>query len=143
MRISIIQGVNLDQLGSREPEIYGSQTLEDIHQDLAMIGKREGIEIEPFQSNFEGEIVEKIHSAGKTANGLIINPGAFSHYSYAIRDALSGIRIPKIEVHISNIYAREAFRTLSVTAPACIGVITGLGTRGYEYALLEIKRRLV
>ncbi len=143
MRIWIVQGVNLDQLGTREPEIYGHQTLTDIHNELGEIGKREGIEISPFHSNFEGEIVEKIHEAGKQADGLIINPGAFSHYSYAIRDALSGIQIPKIEVHISNIYAREAFRTLSVTAPACIGVITGLGTRGYEYALLEIKNRLI
>lgn len=131
----VINGVNLNMLGVREPEIYGGQTLADLESRLTEKAKELDVSIDFFQSNFEGEIVERIHSAYGCYNGIIINPGAFTHYSYAIRDAFGSVKMPVIEVHISNIHKREEFRHNSVIVPECIGQIGGLGFKGYELAL--------
>ena len=131
----IINGVNLNMLGIREPGIYGKSTLKDLEASVGEKAKTLGVEVDFFQSNFEGEIVEKIQSALGTYDGIIINPGAFTHYSYAIRDAFGSVKLPVIEVHISNIHKREEFRHTSVIVPECIGQICGLGMKGYELAL--------
>ena len=131
----VINGVNLNMLGIREPGIYGNSTLADLERNLENKAKELGVEVDFFQSNFEGEIVEKIHSALGVYDGIIMNPGAHTHYSYAIRDALGSVKIDTIEVHISNIHKREEFRHTSVTVPECIGQICGLGFKGYELAL--------
>lgn len=134
--ICIINGPNLNLLGKRQPEIYGTTTFEDYLRTL-----REAFPatpIEYFQSNCEGEIIDKIHSLGydrPECTGIVINPGAYAHYSYAIADAISSIKLPVVEVHISNIHARDEFRHKSVTAPSCRGMLTGFGLRGYELAL--------
>lgn len=134
--IAIINGPNLNLLGKRQPEIYGCENFENFLEHL-----REQfplIPIEYFQSNSEGEIIDKIHKLGYDSpdcKGIVINPGAYSHYSYAIADAISAINIPVVEVHISNIMGREDFRHKSVTAPACAGMLTGLGLRGYALAV--------
>ena len=137
-RISIIQGPNLNLLGTREPHIYGHFTLEGIHEELSRVFGEEH-ELEFFQSNHEGALIDAIHRA--IANdGLVINPGAYAHTSYAIRDAISSISKPAVEVHLTNLSKRETFRHTSVTAPVCIGVIAGFGGYGYELgvrALLE------
>lgn len=134
-RYLVINGVNLNMLGVREPEVYGSATLDDLEGIVTKKAKELGVEVDFFQSNFEGEIVEKIHNAMGVYNGIIINPGAFTHYSYAIRDAFGSVKMPAIEVHISNIHKREEFRHTSVIAPECMGQICGLGFKGYELAL--------
>lgn len=131
----VINGVNLNMLGKREPEIYGSDTLADLEKQITEKAKELGVKVDFFQSNFEGEIVEKIHNSMGVYDGIIINPGAFTHYSYAIRDAFGSIKLPVIEVHISNIHKREEFRHTSVIVPECIGQICGLGFKGYELAL--------
>lgn len=131
----IINGVNLNMLGKREPEIYGSNTLSDLENQITKKAEELGVSVDFFQSNFEGEIVEKIHNAMGVYDGIIINPGAFTHYSYAIRDAFGSVKLPVIEVHISNIHKREAFRHKSVIVPECVGQICGLGFKGYEFAL--------
>lgn len=134
-RYLVINGVNLNMLGVREPEVYGSATLDDLEGIVTKKAKELGVEVDFFQSNFEGEIVEKIHNAMGVYNGIIINPGAFTHYSYAIRDAFGSVKMPAIEVHISNIHKREEFRHTSVIAHECMGQICGLGFKGYELAL--------
>lgn len=131
----VINGVNLNMLGIREPGIYGNSTLKDLENNITNKAQELGVEVDFFQSNFEGEIVEKIHSALGVYDGIIMNPGAHTHYSYAIRDALGSVKIDTIEVHISNIHKREEFRHTSVTVPECIGQICGLGFKGYELAL--------
>lgn len=131
----VINGVNLNMLGTREPGIYGNSTIEDLQNNITKKAQELGVGVDFFQSNFEGEIVEKIHSALGVYDGIIINPGAFTHYSYAIRDAFGSVRMDVIEVHISNIHKREEFRHNSVTAAECIGQICGLGFKGYELAL--------
>lgn len=131
----IINGVNLNMLGIREPGIYGNSTLADLEKMVTKKAGELGVEADFFQSNFEGEIVEKIHSAMGAYDGIIINPGAFTHYSYAIRDAFGSVKLPVIEVHISNIHRREEFRHTSVIVPECIGQICGLGFMGYTLAL--------
>lgn len=131
----IINGVNLNMLGIREPGIYGTNTLAGLEKQISEKAEELGVEVEFFQSNYEGAICEKIQQALGVFDGIIINPGAFTHYSYAIRDALGSVRIPTIEVHISNIHKREEFRHRSVTVPECIGQICGLGFKGYELAL--------
>ncbi len=131
----VINGVNLNMLGIREPEIYGASTLADLEKAISKKAKELGVAVDFFQSNFEGEIVEKIHGAMGNYDGIIINPGAFTHYSYAIRDAFGAVKMDAIEVHISNIHKREKFRHSSVIAPECIGQICGLGFKGYELAL--------
>jgi 3-dehydroquinate dehydratase-2 len=125
-------------LGIREPGVYGTETLETLCEKIKNKADALNAQVECYQSNIEGEIINKIHSAMGVYDGIIINPGAFTHYSYAIRDALSSINVPAIEVHISNVHKREEFRHKSVTAPVCVGQICGLGTNGYLYALEEL-----
>ena len=134
-RFLIINGVNLNMLGIREPGIYGTNTLEGLEKQVSNKAQELGVEVEFFQSNYEGAICEKIQQALGVFDGIIINPGAFTHYSYAIRDAFGSVKLPAIEVHISNIHKREEFRHKSVTAPACRGQICGLGVYGYVLAL--------
>lgn len=135
MKFLIINGVNLNMLGIREPGIYGSDTLADLETRVKKKADALGCEVSFFQSNIEGEIVNAVHSAFGNYDGIVMNPGAFTHYSYAIRDALAAVKIPTIEVHISNIHKREEFRHTSVTVPECEGQICGLGFKGYELAL--------
>lgn len=133
-RILIINGPNLNLLGKREPEIYGKTSFEDQFEILQETFK-EGASLTYFQSNHEGAIIDKIHEVGFDWDGIILNAGAFTHTSYAIADAIAGISSPVIEVHISNIHAREAFRTKSLTATNAIGCIAGLGLSGYSLAI--------
>lgn len=135
MKILVINGPNLNLLGVREPGIYGDMDYSGLCQMLTQRGAELGVEITCFQSNHEGAILDTIHDAMGEFDGLIMNPGAFTHYSYAILDALKSTKIPTIEVHISNVHQREEFRHKSVTAPACIGQICGLGIYGYVAAL--------
>ena len=128
--IALIHGPNLNLLGTRETNIYGAATLEQINQKLIEAAKPDH-ELRVFQSNHEGEIVDFIQNTREWASGIIINPGAFTHYSYAIRDAIAAAQVPTVEIHLSNVYAREEFRHKSVTAPVCIGQITGFGWRSY------------
>ncbi len=132
----VLHGPNLNLLGSREPEVYGSVTLNDVDTSLKQQAAEKNISIECFQSNAEHELIEKIHTA-KTNNThfIIINPGAFTHTSIAIRDALAGVAIPFIEIHISNVHAREEFRKHSYLSDIAVGVICGLGVKGYNAAL--------
>lgn len=143
MKLLIINGPNLNLLGEREKEFYGKTTYEELHQSLLSYGKKKGIGVNVMQSNYEGEIVDAIQQARKLYDGLIINAGAYTHYSYAIRDALSILSIPVVEVHISNIYQREPFRHQSVIAPVVKGQISGLGVYGYfaaiDYLLHQIQ----
>lgn len=131
----VINGVNLNMLGIREPGIYGNDNLETLMERVKKKADELGVEVEFFQSNYEGAICEKIQQALGAFDGIIMNPGAFTHYSYAIRDALGSVKLPAIEVHISNIHKREEFRHHSVTVPECVGQICGLGLKGYELAL--------
>lgn len=134
-KILVINGVNLNMLGIREPGIYGNSTLADLEGNLRRKAEQLGCQVDFFQSNFEGEICTKIQQALGVYDGIVINPGAFTHYSYAIRDALGSVKLPAIEVHISNIHKREEFRHTSVTVAECVGQICGLGFKGYELAL--------
>lgn len=135
-KILIIHGPNLNLLGTREPEIYGRETLEDINQRLARLARAYGIVVECFQSNHEGALIECVHAARPRGfSYIIINPGGFTHTSVALRDALSAIRIPFIEVHLSNIHARETFRKHSYFSDIAVGTVCGLGSRGYDLAL--------
>ena len=136
--ILLINGPNLNLLGSREPEIYGSKSLEDIENDLSIVADESGYKLLSFQSNSESEIVDWIHQNASTASFLIINPGAFTHTSISIRDAILGTNISFIEVHISNIFSREEFRKESYFSDIAEGVISGLGFKGYELALKAI-----
>ena len=138
MKILVINGVNMNMLGFREPEKYGSMTLKDLEKDLYAYSFDLGVDIETFQSNFEGEIVEKIHSAGKTFDGIVINAGAYTHTSVAIRDAIASVNIPAVEVHMTNIYKREEFRHNSYLAPVCVGQISGFGANSYKLGLKAV-----
>ena len=131
----VINGPNLNLLGIREPEIYGRMTYADLCRYIEEEAGRLGIFVSFFQSNHEGAIIDEIHSAYGKKDGIIINAGAFTHYSYAVRDALASVEIPKVEVHISNVHKREEFRHVSVTAPVCDGQVVGLGLMGYELAM--------
>lgn len=135
MKFLVINGPNLNLLGSREPEKYGNKTLSDIENDLFEYAKKLNCEIETYQSNIEGEIINKIQQADKNFNGIIINPGGYSHTSVAIRDAISSISTPCVEVHITNIHAREEFRQKSIIAPVCVGQIAGFGENSYKLGL--------
>ena len=135
MNILVIHGPNLNLLGKRQPEIYGTQTLDNINQDLIQIAQKQGVTLRVFQSNKEGEIVSKIGDNIDWANGILINPAAYTHTSIAIRDALSAINLPVIEIHLSNIYEREDFRHHSYVSPIAVGVISGFGNYSYELAL--------
>ncbi len=138
MKIVVIQGPNLNMLGLREQNIYGPMKLEDIHTQMETYAKQSNIEIEFFQSNLEGEIVDKIQECMGEANGIIINPAAYTHTSIAIRDAIKAVQLPTIEVHISNIYAREEFRHKSMIAPVCAGQISGFGPFSYHLAMVSM-----
>jgi len=138
MKIVVIQGPNLNMLGHREQNIYGPMKLEDIHTQMKNFADQNGVEIEFFQSNLEGEIVDKIQECLGDADGIIINPAAYTHTSIAIRDAISAVQIPTVEVHLSNIYAREDFRHKSLTAPVCAGQVSGFGPFGYHMAMVAI-----
>jgi 3-dehydroquinate dehydratase II len=140
-KILMLKGPNLNRLGKREPEIYGARTLKDLEERMIQLGAESQVEVICFQSNHEGELIDKLHEAEDTdIDGIIFNPGAFTHYSYGIRDAIAGIDCPVIEVHISNVYQREEFRHKSVIAPVSAGQIAGLGFLGYELALEAFKR---
>lgn len=132
--ILLLNGPNLNLLGKRSPGIYGKSTLSDIEISVKNLGSELGVEVATAQTNSEGGMIDQIHGAGDL-DGLIINPGAYGHYSFAIRDAIEAVPVPCIEVHISNIYAREAFRHNSVISPVVDGVICGLGVQGYELAV--------
>ena len=138
MKIAVIQGPNLNMLGIREPHIYGSMGLEQIHEQLKVAAAQNGVEVEFFQSNLEGEIVDRIQECLGTVDGIMINPAAYSHTSIAIKDALSAVSMPVVEVHISNIYKREEFRQKSITAGASTGVISGFGPFGYHMGLIAL-----
>jgi 3-dehydroquinate dehydratase II len=134
-RVVVVNGPNLNLLGSREPEVYGTRTLDDLNRAVEAKAKALGWEVSLFQSNHEGEIIDFLQRHGPSSDGIVINPGALSHYSLALYDCLQALAPPVLEVHISNIHAREEFRSRSVTARAAKGVITGLGFAGYELAL--------
>lgn len=134
-KILVVNGPNLNLLGKREPEIYGDATLADLNEQLSQLASELKLNVEFFQSNCEGEIIDYIQKNGFDANGMIINPGALTHYSYALRDAISSVGVDTVEVHISNIYSREDFRRESVIAPVCTGTVAGLGLYGYAVAL--------
>ena len=138
MKIAVIQGPNLNMLGIREQHIYGSMSLEQIHEQLKAAAAQNGVEVEFFQSNLEGEIVDRIQECLGTVDGIMINPAAYSHTSIAIKDALSAVSMPVVEVHISNIYKREEFRQKSITAGASTGVISGFGPFGYHMGLIAL-----
>ena len=132
MKLLILNGVNLNMTGRREPGVYGTQTLEDINAEIAAFCKARGAQCEFFQSNLEGEICTKIQSTD--ADGIVLNAGAFTHYSYAIRDAIASVRTPVVEVHMSNVHAREEFRKTSVLSPVCRGTMFGFGKNSYILA---------
>ena len=136
MKIVVIQGPNLNMLGVREQNIYGPMKLEQIHQQMKDFAAQNGVEIEFFQSNLEGELVDRIQECYGDADGIIINPAAYSHTSVAIRDALNAVSLPAIEVHISNTYKREDFRQKDIVAPACASTIIGFGPFGYHLAMI-------
>ena len=136
MKIVVIQGPNLNMLGIREQNIYGPMKLEDIHAQMKSFAEQSKIEIEFFQSNLEGEMVDRIQECMGDADGIIINPAAYTHTSIAIRDAIAAVQLPTLEVHLSNIYQREEFRHTSLTAPVCAGQISGMGPFGYHLAMV-------
>lgn len=138
MKILIINGVNMNMLGLRETEKYGTMTLKDLEKELYAFSFELGIDIETFQSNFEGEIVEKIHQTKDNFDGIVINAGAYTHTSVAIRDAISAVNIPAVEIHMTNIYKREEFRQHSYIAPVCIGQISGFGINSYKLGLKAV-----
>lgn len=131
MNILLIHGPNLNLLGEREPGVYGNFTMEDVNNKMQKLATEHQIDIKCFQSNSEGALIDFIHENRKWAQGIVINPGAYTHYSYAIRDAISGVNLPAVEVHISDIHQREDFRKISVIAPVCIQQISGLGLQSY------------
>ncbi|WP_297336770.1 type II 3-dehydroquinate dehydratase [Algoriphagus sp.] len=133
MKIQIINGPNLNLLGKREPEVYGSQSFEDYLESLR--SQFPEIQIDYFQSNIEGEIIDKIHEVGFSFDGILLNAGGYTHTSVAISDAIAGVTTPVVEVHISNIYKREEFRHKSIISKSCVGMVSGLGLKGYQLAI--------
>ena len=141
MKIFIINGPNLNMLGKREPGIYGSDTLDSINAELSELCKELGIYPEFYQSNCEGELIDIIHSAREKADGIVLNAGAYTHYSIAIRDAISASETPCIEVHLSNVHKREEFRHKSVISAVCEGVICGFGKDSYRLAIMALAKK--
>jgi 3-dehydroquinate dehydratase-2 len=142
LKILLINGPNLNMLGTREPEIYGAETLPDLVDALRVYGAEHGLAIQDFQSNIEGEIVTAIQESRHWADGILINPGAYTHYSIAIRDAISSVAVPVVEIHISNVHAREKFRHKSVLSGVCVGVIAGFGRWSYFLGADALLRHL-
>ncbi len=138
MKITVIQGPNINLLGRRENAIYGVMSMEDIHAQMKAVADQAGVQIEFFQTNFEGEIIDKIQESMSDSDGIIINPAGYTHTSIAIRDAVAASKMPVIEVHISNIHAREEFRHTSLIAPVCAGTISGFGPIGYHLAMVAM-----
>ena len=134
-RILVLHGPNLNLLGTREPEVYGTTTLEEIDRQLVELAAKAGGEARCFQSNHEGALVDRIHEGRSWAHGVLINPGALTHTSIALRDALAGVGLPAVEVHLSNVHAREEFRSRSLISPVALGVVTGFGARSYLLGL--------
>jgi 3-dehydroquinate dehydratase II len=135
VKVLVLHGPNLNLLGTREPEVYGTMTLEDVDERIRARAKELGVEIESAQSNGEGELIDLIQGAPGTVDAIVINPGGYSHTSVAIRDAIAGVGLPTIEVHLSNPSAREDFRKVDIVAGACRGVVAGFGWRSYVMAL--------
>ena len=137
-KLKLIHGPNLNMLGIRQPEVYGRETLSDLEQYVKTLAEEKGFSLECFQSNCEGAIIDAIHACYQTCDGIILNAGAYTHYSYAIRDAISSVMLPCVEVHLSDIHAREPFRAVSVLEPVCVKQICGMGKAGYGVALEEL-----
>ena len=135
MKILVLHGPNLNLLGTREPEVYGSMTLDDINAKLIELGNASGAEVKCVQSNHEGALIDELQSARTWANGVVFNPGGYTHTSVALRDAISAIQIPVVEVHMSNVYAREEFRHVSMISAVCKGKVVGFGWRSYTLGL--------
>lgn len=142
MKVAVINGPNLNLLGVREPEVYGRETLADVEKTLRTVAAELHVDLEFIQHNGEGQLIDAIHGLRGRADGAIVNAGAYSHSSLAIRDALAGVSVPFIELHITNVYAREPERRHSMLASTAVGVICGLGTYGYELALRGLARKL-
>ena len=142
MKILVLHGPNLNLLGEREPDVYGRTTLAEIDAKLRELGSKRGATVESFQSNHEGALIDRIQAARRSHQAIIINPGGLTHTSVALRDALAATGLPVVEVHLSNVYAREAFRHHSYVAPIALGQISGLGAKGYELALDALLDRL-
>lgn len=140
-KVCIINGPNLNLLGKREKEIYGDKSFEEVFNQLQEFAQSKSMDLSYFQSNHEGEIINKIHECMGDMDYIVINPGAFTHYSYSIFDAILAVKVPTIEVHISNIFSREEWRKKSVISPACIGIICGLGLDVYRLALIHISEK--
>lgn len=141
-KILVIHGPNLNLLGEREPEIYGSLTLEQVNTQIRKYAQQSQVEVRIYQSNHEGKIIDFIQEHRKWAQGIVINPGALTHYSYSLRDAISGVNLPTVEVHLSDIHRREEFRRHSVIKPVCIDQIAGLGPNGYLKGIELILKKL-
>lgn len=138
-RYLVLQGPNLNLLGKREPELYGSRRLEELQDELRSWAQERGMELEFLQSNHEGELIDALQGAASNCQGAVLNPGGFSHSSVALRDCISALELPVLEVHLSNLYARESWRQRSLTGGAALGVISGLGAAGYRLALLYLE----
>jgi 3-dehydroquinate dehydratase-2 len=136
--VVVLHGPNLNALGKREPEIYGSHTLESINEQLQQLASELGVEIFIQQHSSEGALIDAIHAAGERERAILINPGAYTHYSYAVRDALASVSVPKVEIHLTNIYAREPFRRRSVIAPVVDGTVAGFGADSYLLGLRAV-----
>ncbi|MBE6902771.1 MAG: type II 3-dehydroquinate dehydratase [Ruminococcaceae bacterium] len=142
MKILVLNGPNLNLLGEREPNIYGGETLKSINDEINAAGREMGYEMAFFQSNSEGGLIDRLHEARLDCAGVILNAGAYTHYSYALRDAISAVKIPVVEVHLSNVNSRDEFRKNSVIAPVCVGSIAGFGKYSYMLGLYALDNKL-